>query len=122
MIAPGVASVILNMAFRLNEPPLGVMVGAAVNRGTAVKFASNVRLALAVKLKFAEVETTVPFSVQLAKAKFGLGVAMRLTFEPLLYRPAPVMLPPPAGVTLAAIVYAGVQANSMASMPMDSAF
>jgi hypothetical protein len=70
----------------------------------AVKFATRVRFAVAVKLKLALVETAVPPSVQLVNVKPVAGVATTVTDAPELNVPPPLVVPPLTGFELVVIV------------------
>ena len=70
-----------------------------------LKLATSVRLAEAVKVYEANAETGVPFSVQLRKFQFALGVATTVTDCPVTKLPPPLVLPPATGFAEVAIVY-----------------
>ena len=80
------------------------------------KFATNERLPVTVKLYVASVDTIVPFSVQFANVYPVFAVATNVAVEPPLYVPAPVIVPPSTGFTVAVIVY--VSASLIVILPL----
>jgi hypothetical protein len=69
------------------------------------KFAFNRRSAYTVKDRLCDADTTAVPSVQFTKAKPGLGFATRVTCEPLVKVPPPVIEPPDTGTAAALTVY-----------------
>jgi hypothetical protein len=63
------------------------------------KFATRLRLAFTGKVYEAEVLTTLPFSVHPVNANPALGAAFTVALAPATNEPAPVAVPPFAGLT-----------------------
>ncbi len=70
----------------------------------SAKFATSVRFALAVNVYVDTALTWVPPSVQFTKSYPPFGVAKRLTTEPAVLLPPPLVEPPANGKALVVIV------------------
>ena len=81
-------------------------------------YRQDVRLVTAVNVKLGDVLVSVPFSVQSTKVKHALGDALTVTSDPQFTAPPPLVLPPPDGAELVAIVNThGPRPRSVISPP-----
>ena len=81
-------------------PAAGLELSNTANCATGItlKLATNVLFAVIVNCIFELVETLTPFSVQSKKVYHVLALADTVTLEPALNEPAPVVVPPAAGL------------------------